>query len=635
MNRALRTALLTLLVAGCNTTPARPPVTTPAQHCNYHELPNGQRVCILDQPLTGATAARARAEGLRVEALVDPMFEGPLEPSVDLRSDFGLDGCLQVRNQDECGWCVAQAVGAALDGLYCAEGCPPPRVSMAHLWDHGHGGTISATDCSDGWQIAPALDAASNGTPLIGEDEWAYSGTPRSMDASRPDAATLGMGRYGATGYGTLTLTNDDAQLESMKRTLASGRVLVVSSGICWDHGWQAGTGLIDTPPMNCAQDGMSAYDGYHAYTIVGYDDTTMEFIALNSWGQGWGNDGYMRLSYDYARTQLNDVGYLNQMDSSHGACEMGEDPPDTLAERCAAITTCDQCGSTSGCVFCDGACVAADADRNGPATGTCTALARTATDCPAPSTACSAHTDCGSCAGDSACAWCSGRSACVAWPSEYGACASGGRIATAADECNGALGACEMQMDCGSCAALDGCGYCPTASATLHSGAMTHCFGGNAAGPDRVVCPMGDWTPPGGMCPAEDAGVPDAGGADAGMGGSDGGTSDAGGDPCTAGTDCGSCNEISGCGWCVGTSTCMHDLERSARCGGGDWDDSPAECYDCTALYGSDCATCMFDGNCGWCDASGTCQTATSMGGRPATCGSGWHYIDDGTVCE
>lgn len=511
ITRAAIATALCLFVAACHShDPA--PTPEPLETCNRFRLSTGEWICVHSRPLAAALQSHDHP-GAAVEPLTDPNFSGPLEASVDLRSRT-LDGCLQVRNQGECGWCVAHAVGEALDALYCAEGCPPPRVSLPALWEQGHMGAIADNDCVPGWQNADALAAASSGTPLPSEDTWAYSGTPRSMEGSRPGDDTLAMDpRYGATGSGSVTITHDATQLDQMKRVLSSGRILVVSSGVCFNNGWTSGAMTIQAPMGNCAANGMDQYDGYHAYTIVGYDDAAMEFIALNSWGQAWGQGGYMRLSYGFAQSELNDVGYLDQIDRTHGGCAMPTTTTTTAANRCAALTNCSSCAATSGCVFCDGACVAANATRNGPAMGTCTTTATTTAQCPAPSGTCTTNTDCDSCAGAGGCAWCPGVG-CVSWPADHLACEDVTRIATEPEQCNDTVGTCEMAADCAACSALTGCGWCGTPMGTIHSTTgTTNCFGGAMNGPDRVACDPMQWSLSTGMCPMLDAGMGDAGG--------------------------------------------------------------------------------------------------------------------------
>jgi cathepsin K len=43
-----------------------------------------------------------------------------------------------------------------------------------------------------------------------------------------------------------------------------------------------------------------SHHYGSHAMLIVGYDDTLQAFKVVNSWGSGWGNEGYCWISYNF-----------------------------------------------------------------------------------------------------------------------------------------------------------------------------------------------------------------------------------------------------------------------------------------------------------------------------------------------
>lgn len=43
-----------------------------------------------------------------------------------------------------------------------------------------------------------------------------------------------------------------------------------------------------------------------HAMLIVGYNDSLNAFKVINSWGTGWGNDGYCYVSYNFFTTESN-----------------------------------------------------------------------------------------------------------------------------------------------------------------------------------------------------------------------------------------------------------------------------------------------------------------------------------------
>ncbi|MBN8611816.1 MAG: C1 family peptidase [Deltaproteobacteria bacterium] len=611
-------ALATIFVLSSSACTSREPGPSidprPVGECRLYTISTGDRVCLMTEP-QGPAMQRdlaTRSDGLVVEALGDPTAPGPLPSRVNLREQY-LDGCLQVRNQGECGWCVGHSAGAALDALYCAEGCPPPRVSMAHLWSNGHGGTIG--DCGPGWQVADGLAAVTT-TALVPESEWPYTNGGRGMTSTRPSNAELmRSGRYRATGH---TMIADDAnKVDNIRRALASGRTVSVWSGVCFGQGWSNGTGTIPAPMLPCgpmnADGTQQQYDGYHAYTIVGYDDATGEYLALNSWGTGWGDGGYMRLSAGFMQNEVSGGGYLADIDRSAGGCEMpdagmidagsrdagppsdGGPRPDSgvdagppadprVVDRCAAIADCNRCSVTSGCMSCDGRCVAANATRTGAADGSaCGTSATSPEQCAAPMGACAMHADCGACAMDASCAWCGSRNVCVGWPADAAACSSGDRVATRSDQCNDVTGSCATAMTCEACQMLDGCGWCNSSARSIHAVGSEPCVGGGATHADRAAC-EGDYYGRVGMCPMPDAGMPDAGpledagpmSGDAGpMPGNDAGACSAAQDSCSATRMCcGSlvCNGGSCCGLpsssCRTGNDCCPGIECvSGRC--------------------------------------------------------------------
>jgi C1A family cysteine protease len=51
---------------------------------------------------------------------------------------------------------------------------------------------------------------------------------------------------------------------------------------------------------------------GSHAITICGYDDAKHAYKAINSWGTGWGDAGYIWIDYDFLATVTGGVYVMN-----------------------------------------------------------------------------------------------------------------------------------------------------------------------------------------------------------------------------------------------------------------------------------------------------------------------------------
>jgi C1A family cysteine protease len=93
-----------------------------------------------------------------------------------------------------------------------------------------------------------------------------------------------------------LAAYNVRQDLDTMKRRLAAGYTFVIGIAIYseFDSDYAARTGIVTMPTKN------SEFLGGHAVIVVGYDNATQKFKFRNSWGTGWGNNGYGTLPYDY-----------------------------------------------------------------------------------------------------------------------------------------------------------------------------------------------------------------------------------------------------------------------------------------------------------------------------------------------
>jgi hypothetical protein len=530
--------------AGCTSSEAQPdggstevpdPVDAPPGECVPVSIIGGRTVCLMSepplrlppdpQPLEGAPT-----EGVSEESLRAPDFGFLSRPPsrVDLRAEL-LDGCLQVRDQDECPWCAVHTTGAMLDAMYCAEGCAPVRASVSDL---ATGSSSHPASCLEGTSLLRALEAVTS-RAVVDESAWPFAGGSATIRGTAPSSDTLaGQRRLRATGYGAITPGRD--MISRIKRVLASGRTVAASTQICMDAGWRDGRAVIDAPSGPCGSSG-GLHDGGHGILLVGYDDATSRFTFLNSWGVGWGRGGYGEATYAFVETSVTAGAYLVDIDRSAGGCGPSTATAATPEARCAAITDCAQCTAASGCGLCDGRCVPATADGSAPVTGACAeSWMDHPNDCPLPGDECNAIASCGECASASGCAWCGARASCVSWPSGAAICVRS-RIATDGMLCNDAIGACECAAEttCGGCVSASGCGWCADLGACV---------------PTSVECRTALATEAA-ACPAE---------------------------PSAPATSCASCVALAGCGWCHAESACMGGTvggnERGATCYAPDW---------------------------------------------------------------
>ncbi len=108
-------------------------------------------------------------------------------------------------------------------------------------------------------------------------------------------------------------------------------------------------------------------YKGVHAVVIVGYNDTGRYWIVKNSWGSYWGEDGYVRISYDEGFPVLGDINYIINTDwdndeilDSKDNCpydynpHQGDFDADGIGFNCDSDTF-KKCSSSSDCI-CDDA---------------------------------------------------------------------------------------------------------------------------------------------------------------------------------------------------------------------------------------------------------------------------------------
>jgi C1A family cysteine protease len=239
---------------------------------NLSDLPlreQGRRLgLVLDE------ARRQRLVGL-LDGATCPLCAFP--PAWDWRSVEGKDWTTPVRDQGACGSCVAFAVVGAVESMVRYAGGDPERavdLSEAHLFFCGSG-----PSCAKGWWPEEALDYLRNqGVP----DETCFRYRDEDMPC-RTTCTDWGERAVRISGWKALNFA------EERKDWLARTGPLVGAMAVYQDLFYY--TGGVYRPVSE-------ELVGYHAVTVVGYDDRQSAWLCKNSWGSGWGEAGWFRLAY-------------------------------------------------------------------------------------------------------------------------------------------------------------------------------------------------------------------------------------------------------------------------------------------------------------------------------------------------
>jgi len=197
---------------------------------------------------------------------------GPRPASIDWRNRWGWNWITKVKDQDPCGSCWA----------FGATGVVESMVRIEHaVWGKRSEGDVHdgmGMKCANGNWPSNALDWIKN-NGIVDPDCWGYftDDRPYHPTPDRP-GRTVKIPDYVTLG-----------SVEQQKQWLDAVGPLTCCFQVYEDF---------DSYGSGVYHHVMGNFRGNHCVMVVGYDDGQQAWLVKNSWGTGWGMQGYGWIGY-------------------------------------------------------------------------------------------------------------------------------------------------------------------------------------------------------------------------------------------------------------------------------------------------------------------------------------------------
>lgn len=210
----------------------------------------------------------------------------PCPPTRDLPASFdwrALNGCTSIKDQGNCGSCWAFGTIAPLEcNILISD---KVEVDLSEQW------LVSCNrdgwSCNGGWFAHDYLKSKTDpcgDTGAVLEQDFPYQAKNLPCNCPYPHPYKIDTWHYIGSSQGI-------PSVDSMKQAIMDYGPISVACAV--NNGWGGYHGGVfnDNSPAQIN----------HAVALVGWDDnqgTNGVWILRNSWGPGWGDDGYMYIEY-------------------------------------------------------------------------------------------------------------------------------------------------------------------------------------------------------------------------------------------------------------------------------------------------------------------------------------------------
>jgi C1A family cysteine protease len=222
-----------------------------------------------------------RVESMKVSLQAEAFGAIGAPPSYDLRNVGGKDFVTPIKDQKSCGSCVAFGTVATVESTFRVQrgdANMAADLSEAHLFFcHAR---ARGKNCSTGWWPNEAFDDFKSKGVC---DEACYPYNLANTDCSGL-CSNWSDRVLRITGYEALT--GQPAKIKDWVSTKGP----VCACFIVYQDFFNYRSGVYKHV--------QGAQAGGHCVTIIGYNDTPGYWICKNSWGTGWGENGFFCIAY-------------------------------------------------------------------------------------------------------------------------------------------------------------------------------------------------------------------------------------------------------------------------------------------------------------------------------------------------